>query len=473
LKIAEEGLASFPGDPNLIYGKALCLIGLFRNREALQELAPLAQSHPERPDFALTFGRAQFYAGDDLAAMRTWSELFGSPSVAEEAYSLSVWALLASGQEDKARGLIEDARTRLPKASAELMRYGLDLVHKASEGLPLLAELVTIDPQNASTYEALRQLYKAGGDKPFFEVRMPPGGITEIALKRTFRPRENNAIELNNDMGGSITSSSFSEPVLTISASIDEAPPETMIFDSGSPLVFVSPQLAKRLALKPVSRASYAGMGGAGTFESSWVFLKSLKVGDVVFQQVPAVVLSRDVSFLGESSGIIPLSLFKHQAIVYDPAGPSLKIMPAGTSPEKALGAGSFEVRTEWFKGCPLARASIQGLSELFCLLDTGSFSTFIAPDVVPGLYTRTDSQELQSTRRKTGLSGGFEPMVARQIRLCLGERCTTLSEVQVAPIPLPYGVPCAGIIGRNILDQYVVFLDYGANRAFFKRRER
>ncbi len=63
--------------------------------------------------------------------------------------------------------------------------------------------------------------------------------------------------------------------------------------------------------------------------------------------------------------------------------------------------------------------------------------------------------------------------MIARQVRLCLGERCTTLSVIQVTPIPLQYGVPCAGIIGRNILDQYMVFLDYGSNRACFKRREK
>ncbi len=474
LKIAEEGLIRFPDNPDLTYGKTLCMMGLFRNREAAELLSPLAARHPERPDFTFTLGEAWFYAGDGQSAMRTWASLFSDPVMAEKAYYSSVKALLSSGREDEARRLADEGLARLPKPSQELIRYKVDLALRASEALPLLDQLTTLDPPNASGYQALRLLYETGGDKEFNEMRPPLGQRTEeISLARTSNPRQGSTVELNMDMGGSTTTTSFSDPVLTTGASINGASPETMMLDSGSSFVFLSPQLAQRLALKPVSTVRYQGLGGAGVIESSWALLDSLQVGQAVFHNVPAVIVNPKTNLWGEFWGIIPLSLFKHQAVVYDPSGPSLKIMVSGTNPEKAFGAGGFEVKAAWFKGCPFARTAIQELSGVFCLLDTGSFSTFLAPDIVPGLYSRPDSPHWRSANRRAGLSGDFDPMVARQIRLCLGERCTILSVVQVAPIPLPYSIPCAGIIGRNILDQYVVFLDYGADRVYFKRRER
>ncbi len=473
LKIAEEGLLRFPESADLAYGRALCLMGLFRYDEAAAALAPLAAAHTERPDFKLELGEAQSCEGDQEAALKTWEPLFTDPAVAERAYSTSVQVLVALGREDEARKLIDEGIAMFPTGGAELMRFKLDLARKASSGVPLLERLLVLDPQNASTYEALMPLYRAGGDRPLYEATWPPSGETEIPLERTSNPRPGGSIELNITMGGSTTTSSFSSPVLTANVSFNDSPPEKTMLDSGSPVVFLSPSLAASLALKPLSLIKYRGLGNAGVLESSWVLLESLQAGPVTFHQVPAIISSSETGVWGDFSAIIPLSLFKHKALLYDPSGPSLKIMASGTDPRKAAGEGGSELQTAWFKGCPFIVGSVQALPRVFCLLDTGTFSTFLIPEVVPGLYGRPDSLDLRSMRKSTGASGDFEPMVARQIRLCLGDRCTVLAMVRVSPLPMRYGVPCAGIIGRNILDQYLVFLDYDSNRAYFKRREK
>ncbi len=473
LKIAEEWLLRFPGSADLAFGRALCLMGLFRNDEAVLALATLAAAHPERPDFKLELGEAQSCDGDQEAALRTWKSLFDNPSVAERAYSMSVKVLLALGREDEAAKLIDEGIGKSPSGGAELMRLKLDLVPKASGGLPMLEKLIAIDPQNATTYEALMPLYKAGGGRPLFEAVWPADGEVVIPLERTSSPRPGNSMELNVTMGGSTTTSSFSSPVLTTNVSFNGSLPEKAMLDSGSPVVFLSPGLATKLALKPLSVVKYRGLGNAGILESSWVLLESLQAGPVIFRQVPAIVSSSKTGVWGDFSAIIPISLFRHKALLYDPSGPSLKIMASGTDPRQAAGEGGSELRTAWFKGCPFVIGSVQGLPRVFCLLDTGTFSTFLVPEVVPGLYSRPDSLDMRGLSRSTGASGDFEPMVARHIRLCLGDRCTILAMVRISPLPMPYGVPCAGIIGRNILDQYLVFLDYESNRAYIRRREK
>ncbi len=469
LALSERALTLWPKHPDVLYAQALCLVGLHRTKEAAAKLEALAEKHPDRIEFRFKQADCLLSTGDVAEALQLWAAFFSDPGWGEVAYSHSVKALLASGREDEARALVDEGQRKLGRASEDLLRYGLDLERDGRKGLAILERLKLFDPQDQKGYGALSKLYAAVGDGALYVEEAPAPG-TVIPLENVTDPREGSTLGLAG--GDAFFIREPAAPVLSVPVSIGGARPEWMMLDSGSPLVFLSPLLADRLGLKPIATAHYGGMGREGVQESQWVLVPELKVGPVAFRNVPAVLVSRKSDFWSVTPGIIPLSLLRRHAVVYDPAAPSLTLFPSGTPAAEALGYNAFPVKSLWPKGCPFMQVKIQGRDGLLGLADTGSFSTLIAQGLSPVLAVQSTVPQFMIPYR-SGLSGTFSFALTRDVKFCFGRECTRLTTVQVTPIGLQYGIPCAAIMGRNILDRFQILFDYRQNALYFKPRER
>lgn len=467
LDLAQLALERYPRNLDLQYAEALCLAGLHRYVEAVDRLELLAERNPGRHDIRFTYADCLFYMGKTEGALREYARFYTDPVSREAAYVRSVKLHLATGQEAKARNVLAEGLARLNGSSEDLLRFQLDLENHAPEALEIIRKLLPYDREGARGFAALEQLYTAAGDAHLFQQDpLPGGGGVVVPLERHMDPRDSTTVGIaGND---SFRLSEPPTPVLTCPVSINGSATEWLMLDSGSPLVFLSPVFAETLHLEPVAGTQYRGLGQEGERESAWVIVDELKVGPVTFRKIPAVLLDRSASFWNTTPGIIPLSLFNKQAIVYDPDEPSLTLYPSGTDPEQVLGDGEFRVRALWLKGCPFAQAKVAGHEELYFLVDTGSFPTILARSLYPSLALKTTSAKADRGYQ-AGLSGGFSYLTAYDVRFCISRSCTTLSSAQVTPVGLRYGIPAAGLMGRSVLDRYRIFFDYTHNALFFR----
>lgn len=466
LEIARTALSRYPRYADFLFGEALCLAGLHRYREAIDRLESLADRHTQRHDYRMKLAECLFLSGKTKEALEEWARFFNDPVDGDEAYVRSVQAHLAMGRVDRARELIREGLDRLPTPSRGLLRYQLDLERSAPAGREIVGRLLPFDATGELGYAALASLYEAAGDAILYEERPLPsdGGVT-IPLDHFTDARDSTGVSFG-------TSEIFlyresAQPILTCPVSINGAPVQWMLLDSGSPLLFLSPAMADQLGVKPVAETQYAGLGDSGLQDSAWVLLDDVRVGPIALRNVPAVLLNRKSSFWSVVPGIIPLSLFRDHALLYDPEAPSLTVFPSGTDPEPLL-PGGVRVPSLWFKGCPFLQTRVQGGEELFFLADTGSFSTLLSRTLGTQVTVLTTSAQVPYPYR-TGLSGTFAYSEARDVRFCLGRECTRLSSVQIATLGLQYGVPLPGMLGRNFLDRHRLFFDSGRNVVVLK----
>lgn len=471
LTIASLGLARFPKDPHLRYGEAICLSGLHRYQEAVDLLEPLSERHPQSGDYRFLLADCLFYAGKVDLALQEWARFYPHPLLGEKAYSQSVKALIARGQEGRARDLLREAEKRMPRLSEDLLRYQLDLEPSAPAALEVVRQLRLLDPKDEKGYAALEALYTGLGDRTLFqEVPLSGAGGTTIPLDIFSDPREFSEFGLSS--GEMILQREPPRPLLTCSASLNGAPPERMMLDTGCPMLFLSPTLAEKLSLRALASSQYRGITGGEYRKSVWVVVDEIQIGPFTLRNVPAIVPSGPTGFWDSISGIVPISLFKRHAVLYDPAAPSLTLFPSGADGASILGEDEFKVPTLWLKGCPFAQARVQDGEGVFLMVDTGSFSTFLSRTTSASLTVQTPPPG-SSRQTQLGLSGRFTYAVAHDVRFCFGRNCAKLSTVQVAPIALQFGIPPAGLMGRDLLDRYLVFMDYQANALHLKARKR
>jgi hypothetical protein len=133
-----------------------------------------------------------------------------------------------------------------------------------------------------------------------------------------------------------------------------------MQVDSGSDVVLITHVTAKALGLKPVTTAEYVGLGHKGARPSSWVLIKTLQVGDFALKNVPAMLMDKDTDYWKEMAGIVPLSLFKRHAVLFDRRRGRVELLPPGARAEAAMPAGSFQVKSLWFRGKPFVEIAVQ-----------------------------------------------------------------------------------------------------------------
>ncbi|MEJ2420546.1 MAG: retroviral-like aspartic protease family protein, partial [Acidobacteriota bacterium] len=242
-----------------------------------------------------------------------------------------------------------------------------------------------------------------------------------------------------------------------------------MMLDSGSTNVMITAPLAKKLGLKEIEGAAYAGLGTEKVRRTAWVLIPSLKMGSLTIQNVPAIIISKKSDFWDRISGIIPLSLFNRFAVEYDRRHGNLTLYPSGTDPAKIMGQGTFTVPSLWFNDRPYIQADINGHAKRYCLLDTGSTDLYLALEHADelGLSMKTAKYNRQVV---TGMAGSAAANVAEQVVIKMGTGEFQMPTVQVMKLDEDNNfIDCYGLFGRQLLDLFEIVFDYRKNVVAFR----
>ncbi len=470
LATAEAALQKDPGNLDQMTVKILALLGLGRGMEALRMAVPLAGQHPERPQIRYLAGKAAFDQGMIPQAVQVWSALYSCPDAewAVRAYRASAQAQLSIGKEAEARKLIEEALSRWPATTQTLARLALEVAPGTAGASQIIGKVIASNPTNKDDWEALGQMVaSASGD--LFEEASAGDKPLVIPIKEKSE-RVNIPTFMEGDKyATNVTLSSGSRVTVPVSVGGKK---QWMLLDSGANLVLLTSNYARELGLKPVATAEYLGLGYEGAKKSNWVMIPLIKVGDLEFKNVPAMIIDKDSDFWKELGGILPLSMFRHHAVLYDRRHEKLTLYSPGTKAEAVMGDKLYPQKSLWFYGKPFVMAQINDRQNLPCLMDTGADSTYIAAEFAQDLGIAVNTGKYKSEYSR-GLSGGFLSGTADQVDMQLGGARFPLKQVMVTELGQGYPIPCYGLIGRNIIDNFMVFFDYASNALVLKAYDR
>lgn len=246
---------------------------------------------------------------------------------------------------------------------------------------------------------------------------------------------------------------------LGIPVRINGRGPFLMSVDTGAGLTVVPPEVAEELGLEKVGEEERRGAGGPVTIE-----LFSVDSVEAAGVAVKLNTIGADTfikKLCGESfQGNLGYDILKHGQLIADFAGERMVFGPSSDTP---IGGVPFEIAS---KKQPLVvvETKVNGKGPYRFAVDTGAMGTCIAPKLADELGAEK-GQAIQAA----GVGGMLEAyFTAAPLEFNIGDRYTN----QVAPVVLDiFGarsdgkcVDLSGIIGQDIMREYIVTFDYPRN---------
>lgn len=482
LAAADGALKAGAADPALKLCQVDALLGLNRVMEARQvALTNLSAG----PGFRFKAGICSARFGRMAEAADIWRPLYGDKDWAEPAYGESVAALLSVGKEREAKALLAEALQKVPGAPVSLLRLSLDLDPRAASARAALEKLKASAPQSAALWDTWSKLYDAAGGDLFqesLEGKLP----ATLSLKEKTERVETTALGGGSggwyQTQGGVSDTTASEggktgtmtthPRVVVDAKVNGEKVDPMMLDTSTDVVLIAPKTAKKLALSVLGPGEYYGLGLTSPIPSGWVLLKELRVGPLTFKNVPALVIDEKTEYWKETGGIIPLWLLRNYGLHYDRRRSKLELLPSGSAPDQVLGGGSFQMKSLWFDRRPYVEARIQNRPSSHLLLAANSPATYIEQRRVQELGVAVLAAKY-GPQQARGFYNIITSQIAENVTLYLGPTRINLPTVHVADLCADCTVDCYGVLGRNILDLFDVYLDYPANVVAFKGYEK
>ncbi len=490
----DNALKSAPKDPDLLLCKIDALLGLHRSVQARRlALANLSLG----PAFRFKAGKCSASVGRVKEALRFWAPLLKDPKWAGAACEESVVGLLALGKETEARELLHrgikvspDARpglwalaVRLDGNATQVKNYkaktasgeagSLERILTAADGSlfgesldgKLPAQIKLKEKSERIEIPSLR--WGAGGRGS--SSASGPGSEMDIHSGST---SYGSGLKDTTSTEGTKTGTVSAAPRPVVEAYLNGGGKEYMVLDSASTNVLLTPKVAKKLDLKPMAPGNYSAIGMPSPVPSQWVLISKMKVGDLTFTNVPALLISQEAMFWKETAGVIPLWMFRHYALHYDRRHSRLTLYPPGTSATSVLGQGAFPLKCLWYGNRLYVESRIQ--NHPFCYLQ---MATANSGSYVEERRTGDLGLELATARhgpqKEQALFSIINSGVAENLTLDLGTTRINLRTILVADLCPDGQIDCYGLIGRNILDLFDVFVDYESGVVALKGYEK
>jgi tetratricopeptide (TPR) repeat protein len=464
LQALDGEILKSPEDPDLHAAKLEAMLATGLYAETAKLALGLAAKFPDHPEFRLDLGEAAFGMGMVAQAAKTWAALAKDKALGSRAVARAVRAYCAVGKEEEARKLLSDALAGTENPPPSLLRLQMAFCRTGTEGTQIAEALEKAAPEHKAEYEALRKLLAQAGDGPWMGESPAPAGAVSVPLKE-----KSERVEFSSLVWGSSGSDEISTGTrVLLPATFKDGKERWMLLDSGASVAMISRFLAKDLGLEAVSTAEYIGLGERGKQTSSWVLIPEMRVGDLVFKNVPAILIEDKTDFWEKTGGILPVEFFRHYALQYDRRHSKLTFHPSGTTPEAAMGAGTFGVNSLWFDGNPYIETVLQGQKGAYFLLDTGASTTFLDSRRTGKLGIKMN-QTRYAPQTGVGMSGSFQSGVAVDVVLLFGNTRFDFPTIHALPLGWDSDLPCYGIMGRSILDKFSIFFDYTKNVLAFK----
>lgn len=492
LRLLEGELKADPGNQALIEARVDALMDLHKYWEAGEAAA---SGRATSPALKLKTGLCLMAVGRMPEAAQVLSPLRADPEWGGAAYVALVRVLLAVGQEKDALDILREGLGKSQPPPKDLLRLSLDLESSCAPALKSLDALEAEDSTEAKGFEAWRNLCSAAGanlsetslsaslpfDVNLGDTPVPsnPAGSVSSSPRIPKKPAPSARAYGSGTYSylppsikfyaeGEATNSTYELMRIVVPVSIEGAGETLMALDSGSPELMVSPDLAKKLNLKTLGTKKVWTLGLSEPEELDLVLLQSLRVGPVQFANVPAVVVREKLGVWGNLGGVLPTRLLRSWALHYDRRKGKLGLYPSGTRPDAVLGRGCQRVKILWSDGLPFVQVGLQDLRGGYMLLDTTSDFTYLdasrLSELKLGLFTT--KYGVQSDRVHAGI---INSGVTEDVRLTIGASVIRLPSVRAADLSPAVPLDCRGVLGRDILDLFDLFLDYGTGTLAIK----
>lgn len=238
----------------------------------------------------------------------------------------------------------------------------------------------------------------------------------------------------------------------------------SFILDTGAGMTCLSKELAAELEVEALGGMSAAGAGGA--FEAHTARLEELRVGDLRVNDLEVMVLDLAplASMMGKRiDGIVGYNVLNRYTTTIDISGETLTF--ASSDDELPTGEDHFSVPFEVLMGIPVVKGTVDGVTELDFLVDTGATTSVLPKAAAEGLEP---TQRLEGAVAAGADSRPIEMALARFSTLELGGATMDgpvfsypLSSERVDPIGLSIDASNRGVIGTSILSNFRVTLNY------------
>lgn len=253
-----------------------------------------------------------------------------------------------------------------------------------------------------------------------------------------------------------------------------EDEPLNFVLDTGSGISVISDETAQKLKIKPVARGGLArGVGGGGTFEIVYGFLRAVEIGDVKIRNVP-VYIRRFHGKNEQIAGYIGLSLISKFLTTIDYGNSTFALKKKETKdeePSRESESLSIPLRLT-SSGFLSGEVQIEGIkSPLNFIVDTGASISVISNELAG---SKELNQFVRSEKmRVVGAAGITEEMPSFLLpKISFGAN----SRESVKAVALNLGVinetsgfEQVGILGGNFLKNYRLTFDFARSKVVFE----
>ncbi len=512
LGVIDTLLKEHPKHADLCHARITALSSLGKHNDAAKFALGCTRKFPDDPRFRYEAGMEAYAMGAYPQAIGQWSKIYGDPVWGESACIQAADALTLQGKPEKALATLRKAIEGKEHPSPKVLNRMLDVESDVAEGSKILDLLIGSDSENKSSYEALKRLYAAAGPGKLREEIYPGQGSYTIPLKEKSEFVDTTSFSWEGG-GDSKSMRMGSSARVVLSASIDGSKPKWMAIGSGIQAVMISPKALKELGLEVQSTKRQLGLGYFSEEPMDWVLIKNLKIGDLEYRNVPAMVIGgKYAGFWKETVGAIPYCLFDKHSIHFNRREGKFTLMPPGSSPVTAMGEGTYLIQSKWEGGRPYVSTVLQEQRDKYFLLDTGAIGTYLSAEMVGGMgldvTTTGSSNDLDRTLSRGFLYPTASPLstptvsvgaqgavtvsgrtqlavslpmmetdrknpeqegMAKEVSIVVGKAAIKMPNVPVAKVGLDQEFGCYGILGRNITDLFEIFLDSEKGVVAFK----
>ncbi|MBE0636228.1 retropepsin-like domain-containing protein [Candidatus Bipolaricaulota bacterium] len=229
--------------------------------------------------------------------------------------------------------------------------------------------------------------------------------------------------------------------------------------DTGAGLTVVLPEVAEELGLNKVGEETRRGVGGPVTIDL--VGVKSVEADGVDVSLAKIGVGAFLKKLCGQSfQGNLGYDILQHGRLIADFSGERMEFQPCDAAPAEGV---RFRIASAK-KPLVIVDTMVNGTGPYRFALDTGAMGTCIAPGLAEALGA-TRGQVVQVA----GVGGAMDAYFTTEtMRFSIGDTCRgELSPFVIDifdAIAPDTGSVLSGIIGQDIMRQYIVTFDYGHN---------
>ena len=245
--------------------------------------------------------------------------------------------------------------------------------------------------------------------------------------------------------------------------------PLRFVLDTGSGISVISYETAEELGIRPITKGGRAkGIGGDGTFEIVYGFVREVEIGEVVVKSVPVYI--RKFHSDGKIDGYIGLSLISKFLTTVDYGNNTFALQKKDTIRAEETNTVSVPLRLT-SSGFLSGEVQLEGIEQpLNFIVDTGASVSVISSDIATMDAMTPHARE--ERMRVIGAAGITEDVPSYLLpKVTMGahsRKSITAIALDLGLINEASGFEQAGILGGNFLKNYRMTFDFQNSKLTF-----